>query len=113
MFGALGAVLLGLAPANERDRQRLREIFLPAGDLRQHLCAGAAAGVGEQEHDRLAGGEQGIQREPLARRHPSSTSTRDRSRPFWRSSWSSRPQAPTSNPSTISPKTRATIRVAD
>ena len=66
MLLSLGLVLLHLAPANEREGELVGVLLLPAAYLGQQRVAGAAAGVCEERHHRLARREQGVEGETLA-----------------------------------------------
>ena len=61
ILGRLGAIGLDRPPADERHHQFRRMLALPAPDLWKERTAGATAGVGEEQHDRLAQSAQGLE----------------------------------------------------
>jgi hypothetical protein len=55
LFG-LNPILLGVYPAKQDDGELILVLLLPTTYLRQEGVAGTAARVGEEQHNRLAGG---------------------------------------------------------
>ena len=53
-------------PSDDRDRQLRRRFALPFADVGQQRIAGTAAGIGKDEHHRLARGAQRIERRRFA-----------------------------------------------